>query len=174
LALSLGEKLLRLFYVLSNLQLGKYIMNEQEYAGFWIRTGASLIDTLIILIITSPILTFIYGVHYWVGESFVQGFWDIVFSYILPAVAVIIFWIYKSATPGKMATKLTIVDATTGDKPTTGQFVLRYFGYYLSMLPLCLGFIWVGIDKRKQGFHDKVANTVVIRSNAKEPVRFQS
>ena len=71
-----------------------------------------------------------------------------------------------------MATKLTIVDATSGNKPTTGQFILRYVGYFVSILPLCLGFIWVGIDKRKQGFHDKIANTVVIRSNVKEPVKF--
>ncbi|MCK5190722.1 MAG: RDD family protein, partial [Methylococcales bacterium] len=75
-------------------------------------------------------------------------------NHIFPAVAVIIFWIYKSATPGKMATKLTIVDASTGEKPTTRQFTLRYIGYFASILPLCLGLIWVGIDKRKQGFHD--------------------
>ena len=149
-------------------------MNEQEYAGFWIRTGAALIDTLIMVIITSPILTLIYGENYWVSESFVQGFWDLIFSHVLPAVAVVIFWIYKSATPGKMATKLTIVDASTGEKPTTGQFVLRYIGYFVSIIPLFLGLIWVGVDKRKQGFHDKIANTVVIRSNASEPVSFET
>ena len=149
-------------------------MSDQEYAGFWIRVGASLIDTLITLIVISPILTLIYGANYWEGESVVQGFWDLFFSYIVPAVAVVIFWIYKSATPGKMATKLTIVDATTGDKPTAGQFVLRYVGYFVSMLPLCLGLIWVGVDKRKQGFHDKIANTVVIRNNVTEPVSFET
>ncbi len=148
-------------------------MDEKEYAGFWVRTGAALIDTILLLLIISPILTFIYGADYWVDESYVKGGWDILFSYVLPAVAVIIFWSYKSATPGKMATKLTIVDAKTGGKPSTGQLVGRYFGYYLSILPLCLGIIWVGIDKRKQGLHDKLAGTVVIRSNTKEPVRFQ-
>ena len=148
-------------------------MNEKEYAGFWIRTGAALIDTLILVIITLPILMLIYGEDYWVGESFVQGFWDLLLNHIFPAVAVVLFWVYKSATPGKMATKLTIVDASTGEKPTTRQFILRYIGYFASILPLCLGLIWVGIDKRKQGFHDKIANTVVIRSHLKEPVRFQ-
>ncbi len=148
-------------------------MNEQEYAGFWIRAGAAIIDTILILIITLPILTAIYGTDYWVNESFVQGFWDVLFNYILPAIAVIIFWVYKSATPGKMATKLTIVDAKTGGTPSTGQFIGRYLGYYVSMLPLFLGIIWVGIDKRKQGWHDKLAGTVVIRSNKSEPVRFE-
>jgi len=90
-----------------------------------------------------------------------------------PPIAVIIFWVYKSATPGKMATKLTIVDSKTGGTPTTGQFIGRYLGYYVSMFPLCLGIIWVGIDKRKQGWHDKLAGTVVIRSNKSGPVRFE-
>jgi len=148
-------------------------MNEQEYAGFWIRTGAAIIDTLLILIIIFPILTAIYGTDYWVSESFIQGSWDVLLNYILPAIVVIIFWIYKSATPGKMATKLTIVDAKTGGRPSTGQFIGRYLGYYVSIIPLFLGIIWVGIDKRKQGWHDKFAGTVVIRSNKSEPVKFE-
>lgn len=148
-------------------------MNEQEYAGFWIRTGAAIIDTILMLIIILPILTAIYGADYWLSESLVQGFWDVIFNYILPAIAVIVFWVYKSATPGKMATRLTIVDAKTGGKPSISQFIGRYLGYYVSMIPLFLGIIWVGIDKRKQGWHDKLAGTVVIRSNKSEPVKFE-
>ena len=148
-------------------------MNEQEYAGFWIRTGAAIIDSILVLIIAGPILTAIYGTDYWVSEFVVQGFWDVFFNYILPPIAALIFWIYKSATPGKMATKLTIIDSKTGGTPTTGQFIVRYLGYYVSMFPLCLGIIWVGIDKRKQGWHDKLAGTVVIRSNKSGPVRFE-
>ena len=149
-------------------------MSEQEYAGFWIRVGASLIDTILLMIIIFPVVTAIYGKSYWSGESLIQGFWDGMFSYILPAVAVIVFWVYKSATPGKMMTRLTIVDAKTGGKPSTGQFIGRYLAYYLSAIPLCLGFIWVAFDKRKQGWHDKLAGTVVIRDLRSEPVSFES
>ena len=138
-------------------------MNEQRYAGFWIRVGAAIIDSILHQIIISPLLTAIYGTEYWMSESLVQGAWDVVLSYILPAIAVILFWKYKSATPGKMLLKLTIVDAETGDKPSTGQFIGRYFAYFVSIIPLFIGFIWVGIDKRKQGWHDKLAGTVVIR-----------
>ncbi len=148
-------------------------MNEQEYAGFWIRTGAAIIDTILIIIVTFPILTAIYGTDYWLSESMNQGIWDILLNYILPAIAVILFWVYKSATPGKMATKLTIVDAKTGEKPSTGQFIGRYLGYFVSMIPLFLGIIWVGIDKRKQGWHDKLSGTVVIKNNKTEPVAFE-
>jgi uncharacterized RDD family membrane protein YckC len=141
-------------------------MNEQEYAGFWIRAWASIIDTILMLIIIMPILFAIYGADLWVRESFVAGFWDFIFQYILPAIAVIILWIYKSATPGKMLTGLIIVDAKTGEKPSTRQFIVRYLGYYVSIIPLSLGIIWVGIDKRKQGWHDKLAGTVVIKTKS--------
>jgi len=109
------------------------------------------------------------------GRCFGAGFLGFyVFLYIiLPAVGVVIFWVCKSATPGKMATKLTIVDAKSGDKPSTGQFVIRYLGYYVSALPLLPGFIWVGIDKLKQGWHDKLAGTVDLRNTKTEPVKFE-
>lgn len=139
-------------------------MDEQEYAGFWIRTGAAIIDSILLLIILVPILTAIYGSGYWLGETLNQGILGVLFNYILPAIAVIAFWIYKSATPGKMVLKLSIVDAKTGGKPSTGQFIGRYLGYYVSMMPLFLGIIWVGFDKRKQGWHDKLAGTLVIRN----------
>ena len=141
-------------------------MNDQGYAGFWIRAWASIIDTILMLIIIMPILFAIYGADLWVRESFVAGFWDFIFQYILPAIAVIILWIYKSATPGKMLTGLIIVDAKTGEKPSTRQFIVRYLGYYVSIIPLSLGIIWVGIDKRKQGWHDKLAGTVVIKTKS--------
>jgi uncharacterized RDD family membrane protein YckC len=149
-------------------------MNGNEYAGFWIRTGASIIDTVLLLIITMPILAAIYGTDYWESEAFVQGVWGFLFNYIFPAIAVITFWIYKSATPGKMATKLSIVDARTGGKPSTGQLIGRYLGYYVSIIPLFLGIIWVGIDERKQGWHDKLAGTVVIRNILSEPVKLEN
>jgi uncharacterized RDD family membrane protein YckC len=149
-------------------------MNNVEYAGFWVRTGAALIDTILILIIILPILILIYGQEYWMGDSFLFGLWDLLFSYILPAIAVILFWAYKSATPGKMILKLSIVDAKTGDKPSTGQLIGRYFAYYVSTIPLFMGIIWVGIDKRKQGWHDKIAGTVVIKSTAKQYVQFKT
>jgi len=148
-------------------------MEQVEYAGFWIRTGAAIIDSILAMIIIMPLLTAIYGVSYWESELLFNGTWDVFLNYLFPAIAVVIFWVYKSATPGKMATKLTIVDARTGQHPTTSQFIIRYLGYYVSTIPLGLGILWVAFDKRKQGWHDKMANTVVIKSNQPEPVRFE-
>lgn len=123
-------------------------MNEQNYAEFWIRVGASIIDTILMLIIIMPILNAIYGDEYWQAESLYLGVWDALLNYIFPAIAVIVFWVYKSATPGKMVAKLMIVDEKTGGKPSTAQFVGRYLGYYVSIIPLFLGLIWVGFDKK--------------------------
>jgi len=136
--------------------------NKPVYAGLWIRTWAMLIDSVLIMILTLPIINAIYGEQSKDGYRYFLGSWDFLISYVLPAVVVIVFWIYKSATPGKLYTKLTIVDAKTGEKPSIKQFIIRYLGYYISLIPLGLGFIWIHYDKRKQGWHDKMAGTVVL------------
>ena len=138
-------------------------MKSSQYAGFWIRAGASLLDTILMLIFVTPVITAIYGTELWSGAIPTQNYLGIMLNYVLPAAVVIIFWVCKSATPGKLLTHLSIVDAKTGGKPSAGQFIGRYLGYYVSMLPLFLGFVWVAFDKRKQGWHDKLAGTVVIR-----------
>lgn len=45
----------------------------------------------------------------------------------------------------------------------------RYLAYYVSLIPFGLGFIWVAFDGRKQGWHDKLAGTVVVRKKNREP-----
>lgn len=107
-------------------------------------------------------------------DQYIYGFWDIVLGYVVPIVVTILFWLRFMGTPGKMALKLRVVDARTGNKLSLGQAIGRYFAYILSMLPFGLGFIWIGIDSRKQGWHDKLAGTVVIRDTTPVPVRFDS
>lgn len=135
---------------------------ELQYTGFWARFGACLIDTLILLAIIIPTLVAIYGWNYFQSTALFQGSADVFMNWIFPLIAVIAFWIYKQATPGKMAIDAKIVDAKTGGKPTAIQFFIRYIGYIISTIPLCLGFFWVGWDKKKQGWHDKLAGTVVV------------
>jgi len=149
--------------------------NEYEYAGFWIRVWASLIDTVLVLLVTTPLLGMLYGWNYsFDSETTPFRPTEFAVTWLLPAIAVIVFWRYRSATPGKMIIGAKIVDARTGEAPSTGRLIVRYLGYYLSAFPFCLGFLWVAFDRRKQGWHDKLANTVVIRSkrHGAEPVRF--
>lgn len=139
--------------------------NGIQYVGFWWRVLASMIDSVLVLMIIMPLLVAIYGTEYFSLESAgsSSGLWDFLLSWIFPAIAVIVFWIYRSATPGKMAVNAKIVDAKTGGKPSAGQLIGRYLAYYISILPLMLGFIWIAIDPRKQGWHDKLAGTVVVK-----------
>lgn len=147
---------------------------ELEYVGFWARVGAALIDTILFGIICVPLLLWIYGDDYWMSEDLIKGPADLIINLVLPAIAIVIFWIYRQATPGKMAISARIVDAKTGGKPTTGQLIGRYLGYYVSSIPLFLGLIWVAFDPRKQGWHDKLAGTVVVRPRVRgpQPVKF--
>ena len=147
---------------------------ELEYVGFWLRVGAAIIDTILLMIIIAPLLTWYFGPDYWLSEEFFKGPMDLLLNYLFPAIAVILFWIYRQATPGKMAIGARIVDAKTGGKPSTGQLIGRYLGYYVSTIPLMLGLFWVGWDSRKQGWHDMLAGTVVVRSktHGKDAVRF--
>jgi uncharacterized RDD family membrane protein YckC len=144
---------------------------DVEYVGFWLRVVAALIDTVLLLLICVPIVSLIYGEEYWTSPEMIAGPADFLINWVLPAIAVLLFWIYRQATPGKMAVGARIVDARTGERPSTGQLIGRYFAYCVSILPLLLGLLWVGWDRRKQGFHDKLANTVVVRTSRK--VKFQ-
>ncbi|MBT2866291.1 RDD family protein [Chromobacterium violaceum] len=144
---------------------------ELEYVGFWARVLASLADTILLLIVSAPLLWLLAGRE----AASAGGLPDLaelsgagslaecLVNYLLPAVAIILFWIYKSATPGKMMLGARVVDADTGAPLKPGQAALRYLGYFVATIPFGLGLLWVGIDARKQGWHDKLARTVVVR-----------
>ena len=135
-----------------------------QYVGFGSRFLASIIDSVLVVMLTLPILYSIYGAEYFETDASFKGSSDFIISYILPVLVVILFWIYKSATPGKMLVSAKIVDAKTGNQPTPLQCITRYLGYYVSMFALGLGFLWILWDDKKQGWHDKMAGTVVIYS----------
>ena len=142
---------------------------EFEYAGFWIRIWASVIDLLLILLVTIPVLLGFYGSEYFESDAWVQGPLDFELNNIFPAFATILFWRYESATPGKMAISAKIVDAVTGEPPSLAQCIGRYFAYIISIIALGLGVFWIAFDRKKQGWHDKLAGTVVIRKKDSGP-----
>ena len=123
--------------------------SSPEAVGLGSRLAAFAIDALLLFVVMGPLALF--------------GLRGFVFEALVPALAVLAFWRAYGATPGKMAVGARIVDAKTGGKPSTGQLIGRYLAYYVSIIQFFLGLIWVGIDAKKQGFHDKLAGTVVIR-----------
>jgi uncharacterized RDD family membrane protein YckC len=73
----------------------------------------------------------------------------------------VFFWTLVGYTPGKALLGLRIV-RQDGRPLSVGRALLRYLGYWISAIPLFLGFIWVLIDRQHEGWHDKLANTHVI------------
>ena len=132
------------------------------YVGFWARLVALLLDIILIKVVTYPFLIAVYGWGYLESWTLVDGPFDLVVSWMFPAAAIVAFWMYCAATPGKMVIGAQVVDAVSGRHPTPWQFFKRYIGYFPSAILLCWGFIRAAFDPRKQGWHDKFAGTVVV------------
>jgi uncharacterized RDD family membrane protein YckC len=71
------------------------------------------------------------------------------------------FWTLVGFTPGKAFLGLKVV-RRNGEHLSFGRALLRFFAYWISALPLFLGFLWVLWDPNRQGWHDKIAGTQVI------------
>jgi uncharacterized RDD family membrane protein YckC len=130
-----------------------------DYAGFGPRALAFLLDAVIVTVVVVPVMVLGFGVQ----EMPTENSWELLVL-LAVAAAAIGFWRAFGATPGKIALGLKIVDARTGQAPGFGQFILRFLCYFVSAFPLYLGFVWAAFDRRKQGWHDKIARTIVIHS----------
>ena len=134
------------------------ISEPMEMASFGRRLGAHAIDLLWML----P-LSLVLG---FVGDAVQDGAMSLggeIMASLVVALIVVLFWVERQATPGKLALGLRIVDAETGGPPRIGKLVLRYVGYILSAIPLCLGYVWMRWDARRQTWHDKLGATLVVK-----------
>ena len=134
---------------------------KPDYASFWQRALALLVDWLIVVVITMPIIVVAFGAAYFSLDP-VRRSGDLAIALVVGAV-IVGFWRYCGATPGKLAVGIKIVDAATGGAPSTGRLVIRLACYLLSAAPLYLGFLWALVDRRNQAWHDKIAGTIVIQ-----------
>lgn len=135
---------------------------EIQYAGFWSRTFATVIDGIWLYGIIYTILWFLIGPDIFNPDA-PYTMTQFIIEWVIPLIVVMAFWIVKSATPGKMLFQMRIVDAESLQPVSPARLLVRYLAYFISMLPLGLGFLWVAWDKKKQGWHDKIAGTVIVR-----------
>jgi uncharacterized RDD family membrane protein YckC len=75
----------------------------------------------------------------------------------------VIFWSWRGGTLGQLLLGIQVRSERDGARIGLGRACLRYIGYLISIVILYIGLIWVVIDPRKQGWHDKIAGTVVVR-----------
>lgn len=132
-----------------------------QYGGFWIRTAATLIDFLLLAMIIVPILLIFHQPAELINHQ-PKALADLILMNGIPIAATIVFWLYRAATPGKILFDLKIIDCRTCKQPGVQQLFIRYFAYFISAMPLFLGFIWVAFDPKKQAWHDKFAGTTVV------------
>jgi len=76
------------------------------------------------------------------------------------------FWVWRGQTPGKMALRIRIV-GDDGRPVGLGRAIVRYGGYIASTVFVFTGYFMISFDRRKQGLHDKIARTYVVRIKAR-------
>ena len=138
-----------------------------HYAGFVSRLLAFGID-LAIIVVTLIALGWLVGTVTSIFPSFILNPSSIaqialagLVSFFTTAFYCLFFWMLTGQTPGKMLLGLRIV-SSDGSRLTFWQAVRRFIGYFLSALALYVGYWWVLVDNRRQGWHDKLAGTIVV------------
>jgi uncharacterized RDD family membrane protein YckC len=126
-----------------------------RYAGFWRRVGAFFIDRLLLTLLAGLLLgPALVNAPLWSGAGLLLSAFALLLTVAL--------WVCFLGTPGKLLLGCQVVDAASHAPLTVRQAVLRYLAYLVSTLPLMLGFLWIARDAHKQGFHDKIARSVVL------------
>ena len=127
-----------------------------DLAGIRRRFAAFLIDSAVHIAVLSLILWF---------SNLIPFVWTLGIGSLVALFGYYpFFWATSGQTPGKMILGLKVVRAD-GSKLRMGHAVARVVGYWISSWFLFLGFLWTIIDRKRQGWHDKFADTQVIRAN---------
>jgi len=139
-----------------------------RYAGFWIRVFANVLDALLLGAVNTAVLL---AVEAWDVHDLPSGVGSIsaghpgpaIFALLSPPIAIIGSWIALGASPGKLMLRLRIVDEPTGGRPTAWQCIGRFVMGVVAIVCVGIGYLWIVIDPRKQGWHDKLVRTLVVR-----------
>ena len=146
------------------------------FAGFRIRLAAFLVD-VIILVAIIWVFNGLWGLASgagWMVSTGVDplaadvvgatGLWLLrsLIVFLIVVAYLVCFWAWRGQTPGKMLLRLKIV-RIDGSDIDWGVAVIRFLSYIMSVVLLFIGYLWVAFDAYKQGLHDKMADTYVIR-----------
>lgn len=148
---------------------------DRHYGGFWRRLYAFTVDKIILGFI-GMILFFVGAAAFGLGvspramsadpEALLElgGRVFLLYQTVTVLLDMGYFTYFHGTTgqtPGKRLLGLRVVQET-GEPIGLGTAFLRWVGYIVSGIPMLMGFLWAGADRRKQGWHDKIAGTVVI------------
>ena len=136
----------------AGIPMGWFLPAEAEYMGFWIRAAAGLIDAAVI------------GAIWAVIEIFHAPLSTDLIAYIAYPAYYVALTGLKGQTLGKMALGIMVVNAQ-GEAPGIRRAAFREIvGKFVSEIVMLLGYLWIGWDSKKQGWHDHIASTHVVRA----------
>ncbi len=145
-----------------------------EYAGFWIRFVAAFLDGILLRICQFAVLLpirLLAGLPMFdnnaPGAAPATVAIVLLFEFLFQTAT---GWLYeaymtsgpKQATFGKMAVGIVVVDYN-GNRLTFGRATGRHFAKIVSAITLCVGFLMVAFTEKKQGLHDMIASTLVVK-----------
>jgi uncharacterized RDD family membrane protein YckC len=150
---------------------------QGQYAGFDSRSIAFGLDIIIVSLVSILFTAFVsLIIHFFGLNSIITDLTNGRFQATLQEISLLIgavfmplfslgyflfFWVVAGFTPGKGLLGLRVVRSNR-QPVTIGPALLRYIGYWVSALFLFLGFLWVIVDRRRQGWHDKIGRTIVV------------
>ena len=143
-----------------------YSSRDTEYAGFWVRLAAYVIDSIIVFFGLLFVRLFLSGIMSVLSDTWIGG--NILFHYTLKDILLygfqVLYFILctylTGTTLGKRAMNLRVVSAD-GQKLTILNIVYR-IGRFLCSLSVGIGYIIAGVDREKRGLHDILCDTRVI------------
>lgn len=133
--------------------------------GFWLRAAAIAVDWFWLFCLAGAVSILLTGVALPVsarGLGHVPGavVWSV--HNVMPAVLIVLSWWRFGTSPGKYLVELRIVDHRTDGPPPLWRLALRYIAYFISALPLGLGFLVALFNRDRRALHDFIAGTRVI------------
>ena len=152
-----------------DMQNSRDVSADMDYAGFWVRLSAYVIDSVVVFTGLLIVRLIFAGISL-AGGDVVTGT-DILFHYSLKDIILyglkvlyfIAFTYLTGTTLGKKAMNLRVVSSNQGEKLTLLNVVYREtVGRFLCGLPVNIGYIVAGIDPKKRGFHDMLCDTRVV------------
>ncbi|MDT8441607.1 MAG: RDD family protein [Desulfuromonadales bacterium] len=140
---------------------------ERAYAGFWLRLVAYLLDSFIIgavqLILTVALTLTIGALGSLDGQGGATSMIVSLFGVVLGLGYAVFFTGYCGQTPGKMALRIKVIHVD-GSPVSYGRAALREIpAKFISGILLGIGYLMIAFDDKKQGLHDRIANTYVIK-----------
>jgi uncharacterized RDD family membrane protein YckC len=148
---------------------------ERRYAGFWIRAVASIVDDIIVMVVTLGLTMFALFMIYLAtdhqgefAKAFTGGFIQTINIGAMVFVSIPYYigfhWRF-GWTPGKRILRIRVIRDSDSGPLTLGLSAGRYFAQILSALPFGAGYLMVVLNRKKQALHDVIAGTVSIIEN---------